>query len=475
MSFQSLFTTKPAFTEADPHKLLINIGSLLDIPTGKYVRGQKGENILLGGLSILTGVVGRGNTFKSTITHYMMLSAANSVSSSGVMPYMNTYDTEINIDQDRLRRFSQTFNNFKEFDVIDSGAWSITDKTRHLGDEWYRLLKDFLKAEKIKNKKKYTLETPMVDKDLNPIMAVFPTFGEVDSITEFETSDIEEIQNKNKLGESGGNMIHARSGLAKTRLLMELPVICNASGHYTLMTAHVGADMAMQQGPRMAPPPKKLQHMMQGDKIKGVTDKFFFLPTVLWQTLSASLLINDGTKGPEYPKLQSQPDEGSTDLNIVKLKNLRNKFGPTGFTLDIVVSQSEGVLPTLTEFHFLKKNDRFGIEGSNINYNMVLLPDVKLMRTTVRERIDSNPLLRRAIKITADLLQIKTFYPNLPLTIPTPEELYAKLGKTYDWNVLLNTRDYWTFNEYKNPVPFLSTMDLVEMYNDKYTPYWLKK
>lgn len=471
---KTLFNTKPAFVEVDPHKLLINIGCLMDIPTGKYVRGQKGENLLNGGLSVLTAVVGRGNTFKSTIMHYMMLSAASNMSASGIMTYINTYDTEMNIDMDRLLRFSQNFDTFKNIDIHREGVWSVTDKTHHLGDEWHKLFKDFLKGEKIKNKKNYLFQTPMLNKEGQPVFALFPTFGEIDSISEFETSDIEEIQNKNLLGESGGNMIHARSGLAKTRLLMELPGICNSAAHYSLMAAHVGNEMAMQQGPMSAPPAKKLQHMRQGEKIKGVTDKFFFLPTAVWQTLNASSLNNDTTKGPEYPKVQGKPDEGSTDLNIVKIKMLRSKFGPSGFTLEIIVSQTEGVLPSLTEFHFIKSNKRFGLEGSNINYNLVLYPDVKLMRTTVREKIDNDPKLRRAIKITADLLQLKQFSGNSSLVIPEPEELYAKLKEKYDWDVLLNTRDFWTFNNYEHSVPYLSTMDMVEMYHGLYHPYWAK-
>jgi len=57
-------------------KVLINIGSLMDIPTGSYVTGAKGESILNGGLGMITGVIGAGNNFKSTIMHYMMLTAA---------------------------------------------------------------------------------------------------------------------------------------------------------------------------------------------------------------------------------------------------------------------------------------------------------------------------------------------------------------------------------------------------------------
>jgi hypothetical protein len=475
---QPFFKEKPNFKEVDPYKFYYNVGSLLDIPTGFYVKGSKGESLLNGGLSILSGVVGRGNTFKSTLSHYMMLSAADKVCQSGHTTYMNTYDTEMNIQLNRLADFASKFESFHGVDLFKDGVWSVTDKTQHPGNEWYKMLKEFLKTTKIKNKNSYSVDTPFIDKDGKIIKTMFPTFGEIDSISEFETEDSIEIQDKNELGDSGGNMIHARLGLVKTRLLMELPSLCNASSHYLILTAQVGQDMAMQQGPYSVPT-KKLQHMKMGEKIKGVTDKFFFLPNTVWQTVTSTALNNQNTKGPEYPKTRDNQDSGSQDLNIVTIKQLRNKNGPSGVVLDIIVSQSEGVLPSLTEFHYIKENSRFGLDGNNINYNLILYPDVKLGRTTVRETIDNDPLLVRAIKITSDLLQIKQIYKTLKygdteLKVPEPQELYNKLHKKYDFKKLLQTRDYWTFNNYEHKVPYLSTMDLVAMYHDLYTPFWMK-
>lgn len=472
---QLLFAKKPAFTEIDPYKMSFNIGCLFDIPTGKYVRGQRGESIMNGGLPLLTGIAGRGNMFKSTIEHFMMLSAASNVAYSGIMPYMNTYDTEMNINLDRLLSFAQRFHAFTGIDLFKEGVWSVTDKTIHLGNEWFKILKNFLRDEKVKNAKNYTFETPFVDKEGKPIFTLFPTFGELDSVSEFETADIGDIYDKNEIGESGGNTVHMRLGLAKTRLLMELPTICNSAGHYMIMTAHVGDMINMAQGPYSVPPPKKLQHMKSTDKIKGVADKFFFLPNAFWQTANVSLFNNQTTKGPEFPKTQGQTDEGSQDLNIVTLRQLRNKAGPSGFSIDIIVSQKEGVLPSLTEFLYIKENDRYGLEGNNVNYNLILYPSVKLMRTTVRELIDNDPLLRRAIKITADLLQMQKFYPDMPLKVPPLKELYEKLEKQYGWKTLLQTRDFWTFNNYDRPIPFLSSYDILEMFYDKYKPYWMKK
>jgi len=60
------------------------------------------------------------------------------------------------------------------------------------------------------------------------------------------------------------------------------------------------------------------------------------------------------------------------------------------------------------------------------------------------------------------------------MAIPEPKELYDKLNKKYGFKKLLETRDYWTFNNYEHKVPFLSTMDIVAMYHDLYTPFWLK-
>lgn len=470
---QSLFAkVKPAFVQVDPYKFLINVGCLMDYPTASLVKGAKGETLVNGGLSIFTAVAGKGNTFKSTILHYMTLSAAAVVCDSGNYTYINVYDTEVNLSPSRYVKLSHRFDIFKDIDIVDAGICSITDKTHHMGNEWFKITKTFLKDQKIKNRKQYIVSTPFLDKDGNQMSTIFPTFGEVDSISEFETSDIEEIQDKHQLGESGGNTIHMRSGLAKTRLLMDIPGVCNGAAHYIGMTAHVGKDIPIQTGP-VAVPDKKLQHMRSGEKIKGVADKFFFLPTALWQTVSSSLLVNQGTKGPEYPRKREFVDPGSTDLNLVKFKMLRNKFGASGFTLDIIVSQEEGVLPSLTEFHYIKDNERWGLEGSLTNYHLDLLPDVNLSRTTVREKIDSDPKLRRALRITADLLQIKQFMPAFPLTVPTPKELYEKLKEEYDWDVLFATRPYWTFNQYDTVTPYLSTVDLINMYHGQYRPYWM--
>ena len=67
------------FERPMPVKLLLNVGACLDVPTGFYMKGVNGQNVLVGGLGAISAVVGRGNRFKSTILHFMMLSAMDRI------------------------------------------------------------------------------------------------------------------------------------------------------------------------------------------------------------------------------------------------------------------------------------------------------------------------------------------------------------------------------------------------------------
>jgi len=467
---------KPEFNQPSNVKLLINIGGLLDIPTGFYIKGKYGESILLGGLGLLTGIVGTGNSFKSTIMHYMMLSAADRMAATTEIS-MSTYDTEINIHEERLKHLTQQFTNFKDKDILEDKTWLITDKTVYYGNEWYEILKKYINNKK-ENHKKIECESPFLDRDGKTLRKItIPTFGEVDSLSEFETSDIAKIQNENELGDSGGNTIHMRQGLAKTRLLMEIPNLSGSSNHFLLLTAHIGKDIQVASGPYAPIPTKKLQYLKNGDKIKGVTDKFFFLLSNCWHVINVSPLINQGTKAPEYPRNTNDNVSGDNDLNLVTMRQLRSKSGPSGTMIDLVISQTEGVLPSLSEFHYIKASDRFGISGTLQHYNLDILPDEKLSRTTIRNKIDQSDKLKRALNITSELCQMHQYYRSMKELLCTPKELYDDLIKLgYDWDeILTKTRGWWTVNDDKHPLKFLSTMDLLNMRNETYSPYWLKK
>lgn len=467
------FKMSPGFSRIQPVKPSFNIGACLDIPTGSALEGKYGETIISGGLAAVTGIVGTGNRFKSTLEHYMNLTALDRIMSVTASSY-GLYDTEMNIDENGLRRMYKRFPRLNNPDIIDSGVWEITDKVQYYANEWFEIYKEFLNNKR-KAGDKLKMDTPFLDRDGKTSMRhTIATMQAIDSFSEFESADVAKIMNDNELGEAGGNTVHMRMGLAKTRFLMELPVLALGSSGYTTLTAHVGKEIVMASGPMTPQPTKKLQHQKAGDKIKGVTDRFFFLMINCWDNQNAKPYINQSTKGPEYPRIGDAHIDLDPDLNIVTIRQLRGKNGSTGYSIDLLVSQSEGILPELTEFHYCKTNDRWGLNGNDRNYQLALRPDVSLQRTTVRTKLQEDPMLARAMNITSELLQIKQFWPGFDKELMcTPQELYEDIMKLgYDWEELLKTRGWWTYNNDKHEIPFLSTIDLLKMRKGKYTPYW---
>ena len=462
-------------TEKVKPKILINIGCLMDIPTGFIVTGKKGESIINGGLPQISGLVGRGNNYKSTIMHYMALSAYDKISASHETN-MVTYDTEMNTFLERLEDLSKRFEHIPD-DIIRSnkGLWTVTDKSQMPGNKFALILNEY-SENKIKDKdSKITIECfkdPYEDK---PISTLLPSFVEIDSLSEFEAESTIEMLS-NDLDGSDTNTFAMKQGLFKSKFLSTLPRLASMSNTFILFTGQVSNKINMATGPAaMAQPVKDLQYLKQGDSIKGISNKFFFLLNSAWFLHTASLLKNKSTEQAEYPVDTSSNQ--SNELNVVKLTQLRSKSGSSGYTISVIVSQDEGVLPTLTEFHHIKENNRFGLSGNNVHYNLDIYPDVSLSRTTIRNKIDSDPRLRRAINITSELLQLSIFNPELETQglMCTPKELYEDIKKLgYDWNVLLDTRGYWTIDQYTNKVPFLSTVDLLKMRKGLYTPYFLK-
>jgi len=456
-------------------KLLINIGALFDVPTSSLVIGNKGETIFNGGLGFVTAVVGAGNNYKSTILHYMMLSAGDRIRES-YDTGMSTYDTEVNITIDRLQYLAKNFKHLpNDLIVGEDRVWELTDKSLSPANKWAMDVFDYA-AKKVKDTSIMVDYTAFVDPyTKGPLKMVLPTFAEIDSMTEFEGEATSKMLDGD-LEDSSTNTFAMKQGLFKMKFMSRLPSVSTSSNTFFLMTAQIGTKINMDTGPmaKYNQPTKKLQYLKSSDDIKGVSSKFSFLLNNGWFAHTATVLKNQATKLPEYPKVND--NSNATDLNTVKLTQLRSKSGPSGYTLEIVVSQTEGVLPALTEFHHIKTNGKYGIEGSNLSYNIVFKPDTKLSRTTVRRKIDDDAKLRRAINIASELLQVAVFMPNIKEEglYCEPKELYDDIAAMgYDWEKLLDSRGYWLIDQYsKKSLPFLSVIDLLKMRKGLYKPYW---
>ena len=448
----------------------INMGAGFDIPSGLYERGIHGESILNGGLAQLTGIGARPNNYKSALAlHFILMARRNHRRISGLV-----YDSEGTLPASHLN--NQAFHDpyLSTIDFTHDTQLRITDVSVYNGDEvWERFRKNIKKKTEKGIEDSLIFTTPFLDQTTQqPRKAMYPTEALFDSLSKMIITGVENMYDKNTIGSSANNTDAMTLGKAKNQMLNQIPQLAARSNTYIIMTALLGDVINME----MYPTDKRALSMMPKDtSFKGVSSTFYSLPHNLYLIIKNTPLQTKD-KTPEYPRNSDDNLVGDTDLAELTVRNIRPKNGIAGIPFTLVVSQSEGLLVGLTEFHNCKRHDRFGIGGNLQNYYMELCPDVKLSRTKVRHKVESDERLKRAISITSDMLQIQQYHRLTDKhLICTPKELYDDLiAKGYDWDVLLNTRSYWVFVEEEgdHEKPFLSTMDLLRMRVGEYVPYW---
>ncbi len=446
------------------------VGGLLDIPAGRYHEGKYGDMILNGGFSNFMGFGGRGNTFKTTLAlgiGFIVLARYDQTS-------LTVYDTEITFAWDRLEDMASRHPGLSYDGLVEEKRLLLTSGGEYSGNEWWDIIRTRSK-ERAKAMRGISVETPFVTKDGSPIKIAPTEIHFLDSMSNLETDAVSDIYDKNQIDAGAANTDALRGAAIKTRLVMQVPSVTSQGGMSLMATAHVGDELKLDP---YAPAKQQLAFLKKGLKFKNVPEKFTFLSSNTWYIADASPLVNQSTKAAEYPLDGFNNMTGDTDLQELTLINVRSKSGPTGHILTLVVSQTEGLLPHLSEFHYLKKRkDKFGLlgpEGINKSYRVALYPEVLLQRTKLRGMIDEDAKLQRALEITTEMCQIYDHWPDFPSSHKVdPEDLYKKLSDMgYDWDILLSTRGYWTFDHYKHPVNPLSTMDLINMYHGIYIPFW---
>lgn len=456
---------------ASPVKPLINVGCLFDIPTGTFITGIHGESILNGGMSRFDAIIGSGNLGKSTLAHYRNIVGCYRM---GDNASISVYDTEVNIQESRLQQFINEATHGEGANWIEEGKWSVSDKDSVPGEVWFDEFKAFMES-KIESKE-ILVETPFRDRVndkgvVNPLKVPMPTFVLLDSITNFQTKDTTKMRDDVTIGDSKANMLYMTQNRNNTRVINETHSYCGASSTYVTMTAHVVEKIQIDP---YAPQVKVLPALKNNLKIKAPPDFTFLTMNCWWLAGSSPLISKDRTC--EYPIQGEEGVKDDTDLNLVYVTQLRSKSGASNMSLDVIISQRQGVLGSLTEFHYLRKNNYFGLIGGDKNYHCALYPEVKLNRVKVRSALDQDLKLARAINICAELLQCIRYAKIDPRLACQPEVLYEDIKNIgYDWDMILSqTRGWWCPLDQHQDSYFLSVLDLLKMRVGEYHPYWLE-
>jgi hypothetical protein len=455
---------------------MFNVGAGLDIICGRWYQGKHDESLLNGGCGVMNGFVGGPNLFKTTVGSYKMFRAmARVVGSTG-----SVYETEMNANSGRMEELASYIPEFEGERIIETERLIHTNRELYTGDEWYEETKDWLakKYEDAQKNKDWKGRLPFIKKGtVDELMEmILPTFGMLDSFTDFFTKDVIKMSDDVELGGKGAETMWMRQGIQKTRLMSEFPPLLNKAAHYFFMTAQVGAIFNLDQ---YNPEKKKFAAMQGNIKMKGVTSKFEYLMNSILQFYHIEKLLNSSKdKYPRFPRDEHDNVEGDSDLQLLHAIELRGKNGPSGVPIKLVVSQKQGVMPELTEFYgAISHPERFGLVGNDRIYSLALCPDIKLQRTTVRRKIAEHATLRRALNINMELMQMCQLMPELRNQglLCTAEELFEGVkAQGFDWDQILGgTRGWWTINNDDHPVKYLSTMDLMRMRIGKYKPYWM--
>lgn len=444
------------FPESDTNTVSFNTGTLFDFATGFYDQGKDGKMYLTGGLGCqLNGIVGRNSNFKSTIATSLIMRAANIYNDVGML----IFDTENSVMKDRDRAMNmaeELAGGLNAADVI----W-LSGANMSL-EEFDSKLLDHCKKKEAASKD-LMIETPFLDKNNKPIMQLAPTFVFIDSLTEAFCGSEEEMLDelhsaKSGLEDSKSNTVFMKDGNRKTLWTRTLRRRCEKYGLVMVVTGHYDQKMALDM---YHPNPKETLFGKQDWVVKGVGSKFKFLSSIYAKTEAAEL--KDSNNEPMY-QYGTTP---ARDLWEVYMYIERCKSMMAGTVTPYVCSQQSGLLNAVTYYHYLRCHEYYGCDGSKQKQQLKLLPDVTISRNTVRQLVESNDQLRRALEITAQFCYARSAY-NSRLVY----DLNADPNHLFDWLIsdkqktlkdeILNSRGYWT----PKPIdkPYMSIFDVLELF-----------
>lgn len=448
-----------------------NTGTVLDISAGHWVLGHKGQMCLNGGLSMWSCIAALPNMFKTTTAARMcgmtLLAFENAL--------VHAHDTETTMVESRIERLildsmSMPLEGLSIPDNLSTnGKLFFTSSVDYNGTELMSLLKK-MAAKRFKEEAKIKCE--MIDDRTgqpyewwNPIVELW------DSFSGMNAQSAEDMLEDGDVGTKDLNMLAMRVNSGKSQIVEQLPSFTAKHAIYVLATAHVG--QSYQLDPRK--PNVRTLRFLKGDiKLKRVPENLSFTTGNCYIITRLQPMVTDGK--PEFPYSPGDEMSGS-DLIELTFTNMRGKFGPSDVPHTLAVSQRDGWSATLSNFLYLRENGRYGFEGNLQNYSFVFTPDIKLRRTTVRQKCREHFSLHTAMYHLVNMHWMFTRWDVdlMPEVYRcTPEELYADIiALGYDWNLLLNCR-YW-HGEIKDPskdIPFLSTFDLLRIRTNDYHPYW---
>lgn len=438
-------------------QMYLNTGTMYDLAVGNFLPGKNGKLILNGGVASITSVIGKEQTYKSTLAAgYFGRVLRN-------YPYLEGlyYDTENSMNkEDRLAVLAGCKTPEDTTDFINRVEYKNLD-SYYLEDFYERIME--IANEREKHKDDYIEETPFLDRDGKPILAWLPMLIACDSYSAALVRMVGALLDKEGIGGKKSTTDNMKDGLLKTRFFTQMPAVASRAGLAMIFTGHLGSSGGMAPADQYR---RKLSFLNMNEKVKNVGTKFTFLSNNMMETRNVSLL-KDTDKKCLYPS----DINSDVELQLVKSIICRGKNNASGSTVYHISSQFYGLQEHLEYFHYLK--ERGNMVGKMGRFSLPGLED-KFTRKTVRETIEAKYENRRMLEILGQYLYIYRNW-NLPkFKLIEPDRLVdiiagAKGSLVED---LLNSTGIWNFKNAvkKTDRPYMSILDIITALTKEHKP-----
>lgn len=445
-----------AFRKDIPFAPYINTGTLFDYYTGKFRQAVNGLWVLDGGLSQCLGISGRGQTYKSGLAGSLIARAL------AIHPLSNAvvYESEGTVSG------AERYNDFVPIGDPVSERILFHNTTTMNFSEFYDMFCELCNT-KEKQKKEYIVESPFLNTaTLKPYKVWIPTFLLIDSFSRARSDKGDKQFNDNSIDDSSMNTFWLSEGNIKSRIMNDLPARAAKVGVYAILTAHVGDKQDLDPYNRT---PKQLQFMKNSDKMKNVGSNFEFLTTTLLQTLKSEV-VQTKDKTCEYPA------DFSTDVEVNQVTTMmvRCKNNASGIQFPFIVSQYQGILDAVTNFHFLRQNKYWGlhIKGNNQEFSSDADPDQYFTRKNIRQVTEEDYRVMRGLQLIAELCFIQHLWSTwkLPQAINMKPEKMGELlasNKEYAQRVLDSTGVWSTSKQERERLTILDVVCYLDAHDKK--------
>lgn len=470
----------------------LNVNSIFDLLTTSMIKGKDGVWYQNGGLMPINALAGGNNTQKTGRTVDDVASLLYRFHKAIIL----YGDTESTLDVSRLaEKVDELYGEEGYFEkyIEDQRFIYMPNSAGMDGTYYHNKVKEIYvnlmalseskdKAEKDAYKELF-FDTPFWSKKLekyieerHPILFVCDSVSEVNfddlMFKQFEDGDIDAGGKKRTRDMEIGNL---------RRILMS--DVCTLGPRVGVRSYWIAqsADVINMDGK----PKEKDSTFLRHNKKLQAPKAILKLPHIGIEIIKGQVL-----KQPDHSSMYPRGKESTISSNAKQNPELvqylttvfRNKSGSSGGDLSFVASQELGILPYLSMYNILKDHGYFGLEGSAVRHSCALMPDVSIMRTTVRDLLEgenADKRLQRAIEIVFHYWYQTTFWDNFPDNWKMkPSELFEK-GKEVglDWNdVFDNTVYFWCTNpEIKKTKHTLTVFELMEILVNGKKPYWKDK